>query len=43
VASAGIKEHIGEFVPGFDEHYRRIEQRAAAIDPSTTSIGQTTG
>jgi Protein of unknown function (DUF3618) len=42
VASARIKEHIGEWVPGFDEHYRRGEQ-AAAIEPTTTSIGQTTG
>ena len=29
VASARIKEYIGEFVPGFDEHYRRAEQRGA--------------
>ena len=43
VASARIKEHIGESVPGFDEHYRRVEQRAAAVGPTTTSIGRTTG
>jgi len=43
VASARIKEYIGELVPGFDEHYRRAEQRAAAVDPTTTSIGRTTG
>ena len=30
MASARIKEYIGELVPGFDEHYRRAEQRAAA-------------
>jgi hypothetical protein len=43
VASARIKEYLGELVPGFDEHYRRIEQRAATVDPATTSIGRTTG
>ena len=43
VASARIKEYIGEFVPGFDEHYRRAEQRAAAVDPTTSSMGRTTG
>jgi Protein of unknown function (DUF3618) len=43
VATARIKEYIGESVPGFDEHYRRAEQRAAAVDPTTTSIGRTTG
>jgi hypothetical protein len=29
VASARIREFIGELVPGFDEHYRRAEQRRA--------------
>ena len=43
VASARLKEYIGELVPGFDEHYRRAEQRAAAVDPTTASIGRTTG
>jgi hypothetical protein len=43
VASARIKEYIGDLVPGFDEHYRRAEQRAAAVDPTATSIGRTTG
>ena len=43
LASAKIKEYIGELVPGFDEHYRRAEQRSAAIDPTTTSIGRATG
>ena len=42
VASARIKEYIGELVPGFDEHYRRAEQRAP-VDLTTTSIGRTTG
>lgn len=32
VASAGIKEYIGALVPGFDEHYRRAEQRTTAVD-----------
>jgi hypothetical protein len=43
VASARMKEYIGELVPGFDEHYRRVEQRAAAVDPTTPLIGRTTG
>ena len=43
LASAKIKEYIGELVPGFDEHYRRAEQRSAALDPTTTSIGRATG
>jgi hypothetical protein len=30
VTAARIKEYIGEFVPDFDEQYRRAEQRAAA-------------
>ena len=42
IASARIKEYIGALVPGFDEHYRRAEQRAAAVDPTTTSLGRTT-
>ena len=33
VAAAQIKDYIGELVPGFDDHYRRAEQRAA-VDPS---------
>ena len=33
VATAKIKDYIGEIVPGFDDHYRRAEQRAA-VDPS---------
>ena len=41
VASARIKEYIGELVPSFDEHYRRAEQRPAAVEPAT-SIAQTT-
>jgi len=34
VATAQLKDYIGELVPGFDDHYRRAEQRAAAADPS---------
>ena len=33
VASARIQEFIDGVVPGFNEHYRRAEQRAAAGDP----------
>jgi hypothetical protein len=33
VAAAQIKDYIGGLVPGFDDHYRRAEQRAT-IDPS---------
>ena len=43
VASARLKEYIGDFVPGFDEHYRRAEQRATAIDPTTSSISRMPG
>ena len=31
VAAARIKDYIGELIPGFDEHYRRAEQRATAV------------
>jgi Holliday junction resolvasome RuvABC endonuclease subunit len=40
VASARIKQYIGQLVPGFDEHYRRAEQRAATFDPTRTSLGR---
>ena len=33
VATAQIKDYLGELVPGFGDHYRRAEQRAA-VDPS---------
>ena len=33
VATARIKDYIGELVPGFDDHYRRAQERAAAVDP----------
>ncbi len=41
VATAQLKDYIGELVPGFDDHYRRAEQRAAAADPRTASRGRT--
>ena len=40
VASARIKQYIDQLVPGFDEHYRRAEQRAATFDSTTTSLGR---
>lgn len=40
VASARIKEYIGELVPGFDEHYRRAAQRTTASDPATVELGR---
>ena len=42
VASSRIKQYIGEFVPGFDDHYRRAEQRAAAANPATLEMGRLT-
>jgi len=42
VTTARLKEYMGQLVPGFDEHYRRAEQRAAAFDPTTHSLGRTT-
>jgi len=30
VASTRVKDYLGEFMPGFDEHYRRAEQRTLA-------------
>jgi len=42
VASAGIKNYINTLIPGFDEHYRRAEQRTSAVDPTTTPFGRTT-
>jgi hypothetical protein len=42
LAGARIKEYIGELVPGFDEQYRRAEQRSTTIAPTTTSIGRAT-
>jgi hypothetical protein len=39
LASARIKEYIGELVPGFDEHYRRAEWRSGGVDSMTPSLG----
>jgi hypothetical protein len=42
VASTRIKDYIGELLPGFDEHYRRAEQRAGASNPATVEFGRPT-
>jgi hypothetical protein len=34
VASARIQEYIDGMLPGFNEHYRRAEQRAAGVEPT---------
>ena len=34
VATTRIKDYIGEMVPGFHDHYRRAEERTAAVDAS---------
>ena len=39
--AARIKEYIGEVVPGFDEHYRRVEQRGSRSDSATAELGRT--
>ena len=39
VAGARIKEYISGLVPGFDEHYRRVENRSSAFDSAPTSYG----
>ena len=40
VASARLKEYIGEMLPGFDEHYRHAEERSA-VGATTSSFGRT--
>ena len=40
VAAAQIKDYISDLLPGFDDHYRRAEQRTAAAAPS---LSGTTG
>jgi hypothetical protein len=40
--AARIKEYIAEVVPGFDEHYRRLEQRGAPSYSGTAELGRTT-
>ena len=32
VASARVKDYLGEFMPGFNEHYQRAEQRMLTPD-----------
>jgi hypothetical protein len=34
VASTRVKDYLNEFMPGFDEHYRRAEQRTLAPAPT---------
>jgi hypothetical protein len=34
VASTRVRDYLGEFMPGFDEHYRRAEQRTLTPDPA---------
>ena len=41
VATARIKDYIGDLVPGFDDHYRRAEERAAAVDLVASSAPRT--
>jgi hypothetical protein len=36
VASARLKQYIGELLPDFDEHYRRAEHRAATLTSQGT-------
>jgi hypothetical protein len=36
VVGTRVKDYIGELVPGFDEHYRRAEQRTTPPDPATS-------
>jgi hypothetical protein len=36
VAGTRVKDYLGELVPGFDEHYRRAEQRTTPPDPTSS-------
>lgn len=36
VASTRVRDYLGELLPGFDEHYRRAEQRALVPDPASS-------
>jgi hypothetical protein len=38
VAGARIKDYLGELMPGFDEHYRRAEQRTTPRDPAASFL-----
>jgi hypothetical protein len=37
VATARIKDYISDLLPGFDEHYRRAEQRTSGAPPAAGS------
>jgi hypothetical protein len=39
VASARVKDYISASVPGFDEHYRRAEERFAAVRSNAVPRG----
>jgi hypothetical protein len=34
IASSRVKDYLVELMPGFDEHYRRAEQRTMTLDPA---------
>lgn len=36
VASTRVMDYLGELLPGFDEHYRRAEQRTLAPNPASS-------
>jgi hypothetical protein len=36
VASTRVMDYLGELLPGFDEHYRRAEERTLAPSPASS-------
>lgn len=36
VAGTRVRDYLGELMPGFDEHYRRAEQRTTPRDAATS-------
>lgn len=36
VASTRVMDYLGELLPGFDEHYRRAEERTLAPNPASS-------
>ena len=38
VASTRVRDYLVELLPGFDEHYRRAEQRSMALDPAKSVL-----
>jgi hypothetical protein len=38
VASTRVRDYLVELLPGFDEHYRRAEQRSMALDPARSAL-----